>query len=1183
MNTDIRLFIGGTEVEFSTTPQVLYNYKVTDYTNPTSIRNGYSKSIQVPSTPSNDILFDHIFLNDRVQGNGFNALKRADFQLFVNGVIFEKGYVKLNTIKRIGNNITYDITLYGSIGSFLYSLSTVEGSDKKMSLADLTYSNYDYPEPDMDFEINKEAVNEAWDRINGYHSGRSKWDILNFAVTSEGLVDDFECGKVLINTYQNRSFSGASTGYGPILGNTINNNGFVLGELSNEITADMSFDLRSYLLRPTISVRSIFDAIKNPSVNGGFEVYLDDHFFNYDNPYYWQSHMTLPTLRELSIEKTTSGSTSSASMTKTDRNHYRINYTLPFGKVASTMELKLNLSISASTSATEAFPYRMMQTTTTSRNYIWAYWHNTGIILQLLGYNDSNEVVAYSDAVYVGGNYYKAGIDNTGNVFDDYTYGDKATNRVIPSKFKKIGGEWKLVDTDDNQIDLRLTIPASHISRVELYLETPTSQSYMYGGNKMRRYNSSNKDESGDLWFYSSGFRRYDGNIDINTAAAMDRISAIYQLSMGGFNVDFKDDSTLFSGTKITKDKLLATDFSPADWLISYCKLFGLYIYSDPEEVAIDELNCPNGVIHIVDRDTFYNENVINLQQYIDRSKEMVITPAVAKSRYLKFECEGIDSDAEQKYQATYGFSYGRQLVDTSMDFDADTTDLYDGNVFKSGVMVQERNRYLSAPVGGVPVYAFDGLKYTFFKPTTDGFDTDEKEYKKQIYTCTPINQKGLDYYDSMPKLQVRGENWSAGDGKYVLLFYDGMKSPMTSAGTQVTYWLTDDLKEMAEVNDGAPCWLMTQTETDVSGNSIAIARSSIPNFTRDIIRGNNIVNSWNFGHPKETYIPDTYTTDGDSIYDKCWKSYIRDMYNVDSRILSCSTRLIGKANPEWVRNFYSFDNAIWRINEIKDWNIATNEVTKTEFLKVIDINDYKLNRITSLGSVTITFSKSVVDYTGETITGKVICQDAGNSWAFADYFCAVDELGNSTCWLTDDYISPITGSGVETTFTITIPANTGLTQRTISLGLEDSGDYHYYGSLTQGTDDSSVISFVTTDASFTFAGGNTELQFLQRNMDTGTLSASSSTAWAIPAINGNSVAVVVSNYTGTTTRTATITLAGDDINGVMKSTTATITQTGAGLVIDKNSLVFDYWDRTGQDVTITTSGPWTATEIEGE
>ena len=97
---NIHLYIGNTEVEFTANPEILYTYQVDDLTNPTVVKNSFSKTITIKGTKSNNHLFGHYWNVERMQVGGgdgsnvyFNASKKMDFQLFVGTELYESGYV----------------------------------------------------------------------------------------------------------------------------------------------------------------------------------------------------------------------------------------------------------------------------------------------------------------------------------------------------------------------------------------------------------------------------------------------------------------------------------------------------------------------------------------------------------------------------------------------------------------------------------------------------------------------------------------------------------------------------------------------------------------------------------------------------------------------------------------------------------------------------------------------------------------------------------------------------------------------------------------------------------------------------------------------------------------------------------------------------------------------------------
>ena len=54
MRYPVRLFLGNEEVEFSQPPQILFNYSETELTNPTIVKNSYSKTVTIEGTPKNN-------------------------------------------------------------------------------------------------------------------------------------------------------------------------------------------------------------------------------------------------------------------------------------------------------------------------------------------------------------------------------------------------------------------------------------------------------------------------------------------------------------------------------------------------------------------------------------------------------------------------------------------------------------------------------------------------------------------------------------------------------------------------------------------------------------------------------------------------------------------------------------------------------------------------------------------------------------------------------------------------------------------------------------------------------------------------------------------------------------------------------------------------------------------------
>lgn len=134
------------------------NFQISDITRPESKQANYSKTIEVPSTKTNDILFSHIFslshdiLNtSSVNFNpDFNPNLKAEAQLFNNSAKVFDGIIQLTDIKRNDHyDITYEIIL---LGNTITPFSAI--GDKYMSDLDLS---------EFDHEYNKTNIVDSWD------------------------------------------------------------------------------------------------------------------------------------------------------------------------------------------------------------------------------------------------------------------------------------------------------------------------------------------------------------------------------------------------------------------------------------------------------------------------------------------------------------------------------------------------------------------------------------------------------------------------------------------------------------------------------------------------------------------------------------------------------------------------------------------------------------------------------------------------------------------------------------------------------------------------------------------------------------------------------------------------------------------------------------------------------------
>lgn len=1120
MRYPVRLFLGNEEVEFSNPPDILFNYSETELTNPTIIKNAYSKTITIEGTPKNNRIFGHIYDMQRilgfsgsVMGSAFNPLVKTDFTLYYNGSVYESGYFKLDEVRRNDNNIEYDISLFGGLGDYFYNLSFREDGNS-MELSDLKYEVEDWA-GELGFQINKETVKDAWLHI---WQPSSKWDTINFAPCYNGLPSSLSADKYLINT------SGMTVGPFADRANT----GYIIGASKEEHTEWESFDLRSYLQRPVIRVKEVLKAIANPVNNGGYTVNLDSDFFTPENPYYWDSWMTLPLLTELDVPETVSSALTVTAITHESDALYKL---WDGGANATNVQVDVNVNFtpSGSYSGDSVYlfkDYKANGGVTLQSRFAKSFWADSAILVQMLGYNASGQISTVSNVFRLvtppEGEYSAKTMPEwmrkkfkKANPATDIT----GISNVI-GKFTKKNGQFVFTDLDGNTQTLRFTFPSDAVF-TKLKLKILPQYSY----SLKRTLNSRSTTGHGleELNFWSSRYRYSNSWQDEAIVRKLDKVDGSVSYSPVGATGTTTSFEGFYSNRTFTKKDLLTVGITPAQFLLSYAKAFGLYFIKDVEKKEIS----------ILSRHNFYKrDEIVNINDLIDKGSDIKIIPNSPKYQYYDFAFEQVDSEAAEAYRKTYGNDYGTQVVNTGYQYEKEHKHLLDGNAFKGGINVMEKNKYFLKPTQGIPCLVFNGFSYTY-ENSTGG--TTEVQVTPQPMAGIPLNSDHK-YYDFIAKPQFHTANNEASDGAFVLLFFSGNDYSEDGHGLK----LTDDLEPMYILNDGQPCWLITMSDKDASGNTIALTVDRYPIFTRDIYNSTGYIsNSFDLGTPLTTYVPDKFVSDWQNIYSRGWKSYISDLYDVNTRILRCRCLLRERPNPDWMRRFYWFDNSYWRLNQIKDWDISSFDTTEMEFIKVQDISDYDNVLFSYCPVVEGSVEMNPIDYSAHTLTGRIYVSD-GSSVSIGDVIGVTYSDGTHESWSSEGIVSPLSAYGTTNVqITINIPANTGELTRTISIPIKDGCDKQHYITIRQGIEDK-IATISPTSLSFDYTGGtkylsvsdpsnhgwslseNSDWISLSHNYGTGNTTISV-TATTSPASSARTAEIIFRDITQTGTTTVSV------------------------------------------------------------
>lgn len=908
------------------------NFNFADTQEPTAVKNSWSRTVHLPATKINNRILGNIYANTWIAGeDNFNPNKRTDFNLYIDGILKMTGYAQLNTVNRDSRGIYgYELTFYGGLGDFFYNLATDEETGEAKKLSDLIwgvkdeYGNAIPPKDEFNFKINKEFVWNNWQHLNNNIEDGTINDFISFAPIYEGAPSSISADKVLINT------NGDDT-YDSISGKTYN--GYVMAELSGKTDEWCTRDLRSYLQRPVVKISKLMEAIADKRNNGGYEVNFDPTFFNKNNPYYGKAWLTLPLLTIPDED------TGESLKTETSIDGGQLS------RLGGT---------TAPTSSTLNIQYRATDNFTADGNYIdfSAFTGRTGFKTTVQGeviFRPSNTALTQNyDELYLNlgyqfvnvgdGEYHERataiGIDfdlydgqnkKIGNrkatIIDSYPTEMQITNAVIGKFIKQTDGSYKY----SVPFNFSITVQGKDTDKIRAEMNA-TKLAYLYDNVNQGLgvvIEPQNPDEEKQfVWF--------DGVFSLSLTKGILKVNAKNQIS---------------SDTPIDKKILFNSENenSVLDFLLSYTKRFGIVWTKSKTEKKI----------YAWKRDTFYKRGAdIILEDYIDYNQETKIKPLNFDYRFYAFRDVENGNYYSQMYKKKYGKEYGQKRADTNYAFNDDTSEMTANSIFQSIPEVNvnaiyNRNWFMDNGNNiGSWVYLYKGNLTTYDTSTEQtrniNFNLADKLGRYAWYA-----QRNGDDWIHRPSCAA-DEN-GTGSLDYALLFYNGATVPKDNGGDTIPYYLTDDVDEMYVLNDAKPTFLQTNSEYDKANNKIAYNLVQLPYFSRWITENNSVKESWDWGTPAELYVRGIVQGEDINLYGKFWKNYLGDQFSVNSRTLTCHVDL-RKMTPEWMAlgNRFYFENSVWVLSEVNDYNEMTEDTTECVFIKVLDLNNYTDGQMTT-------------------------------------------------------------------------------------------------------------------------------------------------------------------------------------------------------------------------------------------
>mgnify|MGYP003642518889 CR=1 FL=1 len=192
----LQLYIEGTRVELFKNENVSLTQTIQNVKDVKKIFTEFTQSFSVPASKTNNKLFKHFYNIDI--DNGFDARRKKNAAIELNGVSFKVGKIKLNGVN-LKNNLahTYRITFFGNT----VDMKDILGDDQLSSLGPLNYYSQLY------------TYDEVLDGLNDYMSGSNNNVLVPLIThTDRMFYDSFVDSAQYTNVYYNTDTGYAENG-----------------------------------------------------------------------------------------------------------------------------------------------------------------------------------------------------------------------------------------------------------------------------------------------------------------------------------------------------------------------------------------------------------------------------------------------------------------------------------------------------------------------------------------------------------------------------------------------------------------------------------------------------------------------------------------------------------------------------------------------------------------------------------------------------------------------------------------------------------------------------------------------------------------------------------------------------------------------------------------------------------
>ena len=876
---NIQLFIEGQEMELTESVKFAITKQFDDLTNPTTIINDWSKTVEIPFSLKNNQIFGHIYDPHRVILSGdtslttgiyFDPTKKLDFKLVYNAQIIMTGYAKMISVKQNNGNGVYEIVLSGQLGKLFQEMNKIT-LDNSQSDSEYYINGRDYFEAQMSTQL----IKDCWDDPEG-NSTTNPSKYIGFAPCECTQEEDMD-----YTVYQNNSNEIQKLSDVLETRDFTNKAGIPAEKVIEKGMSPRGIgEFRSYKQIPYIHFNRLFEIFSDKVQQiTGYTVHLDEDFKNANEKTNFGKLKFI--LKRFDAKNTADYNnqykpgTVSQDFIYIGENASRDGYEPTFENNTTVLTIPM-------TTISEQYPLKDGE----------LFKVEQPTMVKITGLQSNISVTLNRDLD--GDKYVRLNPD----VCFIVTYAlVRADGSIINNNLRRvcvIGQNENHMDTsaydavcvfNDNTIHYQGDTISTTVTcpdfgpvvidedfKITCYI---TSWDMLRNHDYISLFQYQNNNSWEQIIIGDANFKTYGAEFDIKVTPDFFR-----------------------SGYKFSLNELWDNEHNLFTEIINYTKMYALVW-------QVDDINKE---IHLVPRSKYFSEyKIVDWTDKLDKSKDFVIKPVYFDSKYVKLNYKDSKLGLNENYKEEFGYNYGEKLLVTDYNFDTNTKDIfkdiplafdYSPNVLLWSTLYEEQK----------VVYSVNNENFVYCQ------DKDGKYV--DLFGCLMLyaGTKSFDKTFSTRKILLTDDTQQM-ERVHTYCYSQGNGGDNHIQVTQ--YPVLSNL--------------LVKEDTSVVINPKKYIYCNLFEIPKKLYTLDNPFTS-------KSKIP----TVNQSLYSRFFKKYFDERYSIQTKVVTCYMQLTLFDYINFKFNqFVMIDHQLYMVNKISDYDISSIEPTKVELITVNDINNY--------------------------------------------------------------------------------------------------------------------------------------------------------------------------------------------------------------------------------------------------